>query len=355
MTVFSRKSCKSMAGRRLRQRTLAIGSLLLAGAVIAPESGFSQGGDAKAVKICSSVVGAVCIEQPGPGTAIPKQFQESYATYLKMKAAAKGGTVYGRDSYARMPDWSGLWTRAAGGLKFDPAQAGDLSQGKTTADLTSKFETAYREKLRQVKKGNEWDQLSDCLPAGYPRWLTEPFLREMIVTPRETWWINEQQSEARRFYTDGRGHVPADEAKSQWDGDSIGFWDGDTLVVHTIRVTHGQYQRQNPDYSEATSTIERIRLVNPNMIEDDVTVWDPKGLKKPWHVVDHYARVTVANARIDMWSCEANNNVVRTKEGASQFILPGESITLKRVYRDPDTFYLTEAQKKAFSDEISGD
>ena len=124
------------------------------------------------------------------------------------------------------------------------------------------------------------------------------------------------------------------------------------MVVHTISVTHGQYQRQNPDYSESTSTVERIRMVEPNLIEDDVTVWDPKGLKKPWHVVDYYARVTTPNVRIDMWSCEANNNVIRTASGSSQFILPGETKEVKRAYREPDVFYLTEAQKKLFKDEI---
>jgi hypothetical protein len=259
-----------------------------------------------------------------------------------------------------MPDWSGIWTRGAApgkrnpGLKFDPDQPGDLSQGQVTAQLTPKFEEAYRQKLKQVKLGNEWDQLSDCLPSGFPRWLTEPFLREYVVLPDETRLINEQQSEVRRIYTDGRGHVPEDEAKPLWTGDSIGFWDGDTLVVHTIRVTHGQYQRQNPDYSEATSTLERIRMVSPDLIQYDVTVWDPKGLKKPWHVVDYYTRVTVPGSRIDMWSCEQNNNVVRTKSGSSQFILPGETVTVKRAYRDPDTFYLTDAQKKAFADEIGG-
>jgi len=219
--------------------------------------------------------------------------------------------------------------------------------------LTPKYEAAYREKLRQVANQNEWDQLSDCLPAGYPRWLTEPFLREFIVTPQETWMITEQQSEARRVYTDGRGHVPESDAKPLWDGDSIGFWDGDTLVVHTISLQHGQYQRQNPDYSQATSTLERIRMTGPNMIEDDVTVWDPKGLKQPWHVVDRYARVTTPGSRIDMWSCESNNNVVRTADGSTQFVLPGETVEVKRSYRDPDTFFLTEAQKKLFEDETN--
>ena len=341
--------------------TVAVGALL-AMAAATPEAAGQAGGNqtgGKSINICSSVKGAACISQPGPNTPVPKQFQESYDAYLKMKAAAHGGTHYTRADFAKMPDWSGIWTRGAApgkrnpGLKFDPDQPGDLAQGQTTAQLTPKFAEAYREKLKQVKLGNEWDQLSDCLPSGFPRWLTEPFLREYVVSPDETWLINEQQSEVRRIYTDGRGHVPEDEAKPLWTGDSIGFWDGDTLVVHTIRVTHGQYQRQNPDYSESTSTLERIRMVSPDLIQYDVTVWDPKGLQKPWHVVDYYSRVTVPDSRIDMWSCEQNNNVVRTPAGSSQFILPGETVTVKRPYRDPNTFYLTDAQKKAFADEIN--
>ena len=342
--------------------TVAVGALL-AMAAAAPEAAGQAGGSqagGKSVNICTSVKGADCISQPGPNTPVPKQFQDSYDAYLKMKAAAHGGTHYTRADFAKMPDWSGIWTRGAApgkrnpGLKFDPDQPGDLAEGHTTAQLTPKFAEAYREKLVQVKKDNEWDQLSDCLPAGFPRWLTEPFLREFVVEPDITRLTTEQQSETRRIYTDGRGHVPEDEAKPLWDGDSIGFWDGDTLVVHTIRVTHGQYQRQNPDYSQSTSTLERIRMVGPNLIQYDVTVWDPKGLKKPWHVVDYYSRVTVPNSRIDMWSCEQNNNVVRTATGSSQFILPGETVTIKRPYRDPDTYYLTDAQKKAFADEING-
>jgi hypothetical protein len=150
--------------------------------------------------------------------------------------------------------------------------------------------------------------------------------------------INEQQSEARRVYTDGRGHVPDDEAFPLWEGDSIGFWDGDTLVVHTIRVKPGQYQRSQPDYTDQTSVIERIRKVGPDLIEDDVTVWDPPSLIKTWHIVDTYVRVKTDHARVDMWSCEENNNVVKTDVGASTFILPGE-----KGYKEPSK--LLEAPK----------
>ena len=88
-----------------------------------------------------------------------------------------------------------------------PAQARPGADGKTTASLTPAYDAKYRTKLANVAKGVEWDPLSSCLPAGFPRWLTEPFLREIIVTPKETWWTNEQESETRaNLHTDGRGH-----------------------------------------------------------------------------------------------------------------------------------------------------
>jgi hypothetical protein len=55
-----------------------------------------------------------------------------------------------------------------------------------------------------------------------------------------------------------------------------------------------------------------------------------------------------------MWSCEANNNVVRTASGGSQQILRGEIVTIKRGYKDPDTFYLSEVQRKLFAEDEAG-
>ena len=295
-------------------------------------------------------------DKPPADTPLPSYYQQSYRAYLKMKADAHGGTQYTRAKYSQMPDWSGVWSRdPAEGVKFDAKQKGSpfAPDGPVTADLTPRYRAAFEEKLRQVKAGNEWDQLSDCLPAGYPRWLVEPFLREFIVTPSETWLLTEQQSEARRIYTDGRGHIPDEAAQPLWDGDSIGFWDGQTLVIHTVRVTHGEYQRLQPDYSYQTSTLERMRMVDPNTIEDEVTVWDPIGLRTPWHIVVHYKRGTTPGSRIDMWSCDSNNNVVRTPTGGSQQLLRGETVTIKRAYKDPDTFYLTEAQKKLFAEDAA--
>ena len=76
-----------------------------------------------------------------------------------------------------------------------------------------------------------------------PRWIVEPFLKEFVVTPRQTWLINEMQNEIRRVYTDGRDHPSEADAYPLWEGDSIGFWDGDKLVIHTSQMRAGQYQR----------------------------------------------------------------------------------------------------------------
>jgi hypothetical protein len=77
----------------------------------------------------------------------------------------------------------------------------------------------------------------------------------------------------------------------------------------------GQYQRQQPDYSDRVETVERWRKTDDNTIETDVTIYDPPALVKPWHVVQHYVRVTTPGLRIRSWVCEenANNQVVQTK------------------------------------------
>jgi hypothetical protein len=346
-------------GRRVAVRSLA--AALLAGALVAPLAATAQGDDAgppsgPLAPIHSSVKGAKPSPQPAFNTPVAPQYQQSYQDWLKMRAAAHGGTQYTRETYARMPDWSGVWTRVggfnwnggawngdmatvplAGAISTEAAQA-MLDHCKTfpckgwlNADMTPAYALRYRQKMTAVAHGFEWDQLSDCLPSGYPRFLLNPFYRELVVTPKETWFSQETEGEFRRIYTDGRGHVSEDDGHQLWEGDSIGFWDGDTLVVHTIRMRAEELQRNMPSLSDQVSTIERIRMIDPNTIEDVATIYDPKALNKPWKGVQHYVRVDAPIARLDMWSCEENNNVVQTANGGSTFILPGEP-----GYKDPD-------------------
>lgn len=274
-------------------------------------------------------------------------FQESWSAYQAMKARAAGGKKL---SWDKLPDWSGVWTGSSSGLpnyvltadgkitvskppSYAPATAG------TPAPLTPEYEAKVRKVLEDRARGIEWDYLSNCIPLGFPRWAATHFLKEFVITPKQTWLMNEEQSEVRRVYTDGREHVSRDEAYPLFEGDSVGFWDGDTLVVHTVDTKVGTWDRSGSAYSDQVNTIERIRKLNPNLIEDQMTVYDKLSLTQPWNVTFRFTRVTEPkDLRIRMWSCNENNNVVQDESGNSKHVLPGEA-----GYKDPNRLTIPPA------------
>ena len=237
--------------------------------------------------------------------------------YEALKADANGGQ---RLAPARLPDWTGVYTRARGGITYDPDQP---QGGPPTAKLTPDFQARLAQRIEMANKGVEWDPISTCAPPGHPRWLTEPFLKEFIVSPDQTWLINEMVNDIRRIYTDGRDHPPAADRYPLYNGDSIGFWDGDRLVIHTNQLRSGIYQRRNPDYTDQVETVEIWRKVDPKLIEVDVWVYDPPALVEPWYTKQSYAKLDDQDKslRIRYWHCgeNENNSVVQTEGGSTQF------------------------------------
>jgi hypothetical protein len=246
-----------------------------------------------------------------------QQHETAADLYAALKQEANGGR---RLRSTNLPDWSGVYTRARGGITYDPDQP---PGGLPTARLTPEFQARLVQRIEMADKGVEWDPISTCAPPGHPRWLTEPFLKEFIVTPGQTWLINEMVNDIRRIYTDGRGHVPEADRYPLYNGDSIGFWDGHKLVIHTNQLRAGIYQRRNPDYTDQVETVEIWQKVNPTLIEVDVWVYDPPALVEPWYTKQSYARLEDPDQslRIRYWHCGENQNnaVVETEGGSTQF------------------------------------
>jgi hypothetical protein len=314
-----------------RLRAAAVAALLACGLAAAPMIAAAQAPakpklpvTPKGARGAYNAPGSSSVE--GPGETSPyKSAQEHYEA---LKKQAGGGRML---KAGELPDWTGVWTIDGGFVNFDPSLARDATH---YGPLSASNQAFYDKTLANLEKGIEWDALSYCLPAGYPRTLSEPFLRDFAVTPTVTYLINEQQSEVRRVYTDGRPHRPDDEALPLWEGDNIGFWIGTgdkaKLVIWTKDLHEGVYHRNGPAYSEKAEAVEVMYKVDPTHIKTDVTIYDPVDLTRPWTVHRGYVKDKLPQGRVDMWSCEENNNVVKTAAGGSDFVLPGEA-----GYKDP--------------------
>lgn len=249
--------------------------------------------------------------------ALGMGFDTAETLYEHLVEEADGGSGI---TYRSMPDWSGLWTvDLSKGFAFD----GDGPRGDVSAQLTPEYRQRYEEKVALVNQGIEYDPLGDCDPPGVPRWFQEPFQREFVVTPDQTWLLNEVANEIRRIYTDGRGHLHPLDRFPTYDGDSIGFWDNDKLVIHTNQLKAGQYQRNQPDYSEEIELVEIWQKVDDETISVHVWAYDPIALEAPWYANKTYLKLSNEDKyiRIHYWACNENQNnaVIETEEGATDF------------------------------------
>jgi hypothetical protein len=246
-----------------------------------------------------------------------RQHRTAWDLYKAFEGQADGGQ---RPNPARLPDWTGVYSRQGILFNFDQDQG---RERMPTAKLTPEYEKRLVDKLDRLAQGIEFDDLSNCAPPGHPRWMTEPFLRDFVISPDITYLINEMVNDIRRIYTDGRGHPPEADRYALYNGDSIGFWDGPRLVIHTNQLTSGQYQRTQAEYSEQVETVEIWEKVDDRTLVARVWVYDPPSLAEPWYAKHTYVQLSDPDKqlRIRYWDCgeNQNNEVIQTESGSSQF------------------------------------
>ncbi len=283
----------------------------------------------------------------------PGDFDSAWAQYQAREAAAGGGAQTPPDSV----DWSGLWEN-------DPPFSFTLQPGEpligrgfateTGMKLTPRYQAELEYRIRKAEEGDDFDPLTYCLPSGFPRWLVEPFMKEFAPTDHITYLMNEAGAEVRRVYTDGRGHIPEEFAYPMWFGDSIGFWDGETLVIHTNNIKANLLQREQPAVSNQAETVEEWTEISDGVMQVKGSLYDPEALTEPFHFVRYYRQVANPDGaiRIVHWSCAENQPVVRTAEGGSNFgAIPGTEQAEN--LSDPETWLgFDEAEELGINDEF---
>ncbi len=148
------------------------------------------------------------------------------------------------------------------------------------------YKPQFWEKVQQFdQNGNNADPSFGCMPAGVPR-MGPP--AKIVQTPAELlfFYISAGAQgwgdQYRVIPIDGRQHTPLDQLDGTWKGESIGHWEGDTMVIDTIGFNDiswldiGGYL-----HSENLHVIERLRREGDTLTWQ-VTVEDPDVLIKPW-------------------------------------------------------------------------
>src|SRR5579862_1311356 len=122
------------------------------------------------------------------------------------------------------------------------------------------------------------------------------FVGQIIQSPAFVVMLTETYHSFKIIPTDGRPH--RDDVAPSYRGDSIGRWDGDTLVVDTVNFTDANWMHAEglvSFHSDALHIVERYRRVDADSLEVESVVEDPKVLTGPWNV----PKVTMKRAPFD--------------------------------------------------------
>jgi hypothetical protein len=196
------------------------------------------------------------------------------------RSAAKPVTAYPKGHYTSLnslPDWGGVWVlnRPAPGASQDrPALKGQYL----------KDYEAWREAVKATG-GQVPHEGSYCAPPGMPGIMgVGQYPMEFLFTPGRITTHHEAWMQWRNIYTDGRGHPGPDDLEATFEGDSIGHWEGATLVVDTIGIKPAVALGMGMKHSPKMHIIERIHLAprDADTLVDEMTIEDPEALEKPW-------------------------------------------------------------------------
>jgi hypothetical protein len=136
---------------------------------------------------------------------------------------------------------------------------------------------------------------ASCWPVGVPGFLLRPMTQAMyfIQAPKEVVMILSSKQEIRHIYLTDKHSA---NLKPSWYGDSIGHYDGDTLVVDTIGIDERTWvDGFGTPHTKALHVVERFRLIEGGkVLEATVHVEDPGAFTAPWTGIQRFRQYEAA-------------------------------------------------------------
>ena len=230
------------------------------------------------------------------------------------------------------PDMSGIWQGGgAGGLSFAigaenakaarpdsagaaaaaPAQGG---RGGGARPEPPPYQDWIQPKLKEIRDRRLIDDPSGrCLLVGVPRITSMPLPIKIIQTKDEVTFLYETFHAFRVIPTDGRKHP--DDLDPSFMGDSVGHWEGDTLVVDVIGFNDKTWLGAGGAslHSDALHVIERYQRVDYDTITYNVFIEDPKVFTKTWNLAPSFLSLRPGE-RLREYECIADNQDIQRFE-----------------------------------------
>ena len=148
------------------------------------------------------------------------------------------------------------------------------------------------------------DPAAVCLPLGIPRIsIVGLFPLQIVQTPSQIIILHEYMSVFRVIPLDAKH---PDDVVPGYMGESVGHWDGDTLVVDTIGFNDKTWLTSTGTFhSDALHVTERYTRVDKDQINYDVTMEDPNVLTEPWTI--NTTLMLREGTRLREYVCAENN------------------------------------------------
>jgi hypothetical protein len=255
------------------------------------------------------------------------------ATAISLLALAPAGAAEVRGSGFNVPDFSGTWQRndqpymqflppesGQGPVREHPVQKRHPTEGDNRPFIADPTDPLLKPWAAAVLKDKAYRQIvnqeeilpahSLCWPAGVPGnlRLREPL--QILQEPKQVTFIYQRDHQVRRIYLDEQHSA---NPKISWYGESVGRYEGDTLVVDTVGLdARSMVDWYGTPHTEKIHVVERYRMIDGGQrMEVTFTVTDPDTFTRPWTAKVHYRR---GAAQIEEIVCAENNKNASTNE-----------------------------------------
>jgi hypothetical protein len=230
------------------------------------------------------------------------------------------------ETVAGVPDFSGTWERYtpprdpnAAPPRGTPGAGLGPTFGGAPPPLKPELMAAYEADVRARQEAERRGEPiaspnAQCLPEGMPGMMIALFPMEVLQTRGQVTIVQEAFSQIRRIYI-GEDPPAIEDAEPTFFGHSAAKWDGDTLVVETVGIKESVRYRNAP-HSANMRIHERMKMLDENRFEDQITVVDPEYLTGPWSWTWTYRRKP--GYKMYEYVCEDNREFVDPETGAQR-------------------------------------